>query len=123
MVQTQMRAWVRAPDDEYRDKAIAVLTGAGLEVGTDAALGGPGVFIGPAALCSADAVADCSQDGVRRLVVIVVGDPVAEPWSLLAAGASDVLQWLGDGVATLQTVAARSSGGTSSTGSPAPPRS
>ncbi len=107
MVQTRMRAWVRAPDGEHRDTAVAVLAGAGLDVGTDAADGGPGVLIGPAALCSADAVADCSCNGAHRLVVIVVGEPVAEPWALLTAGASDVLQWVGDGVATLQTVAAR----------------
>ena len=102
----RMRAWVSAPDDVGRARvASRVLAAAGIEV--DGHREGPGVLIGSADVCSAEAVHQLSANGSRRLVVVLAGAPARDPWALLAAGASDVLTWEATDESTLATVAAR----------------
>ena len=91
-----MRAWVTAPaDDGLAHAAAEVLAGAGIELGR--AADGPGVLIGSPAVCSPETVGRLSAQGTHRLLVVVVGDPVEDPWALLAAGATDVLHSSGCG--------------------------
>ncbi|MCE7010827.1 sigma 54-interacting transcriptional regulator [Kibdelosporangium philippinense] len=103
-----MRAWLLAPDDPVRSKvAIDVLASRGLDVVSTARSDLPGVLITRAEQCEPGIVSELSHNGRCRVVVVVVGDPVADPWELLGAGASDVLQWSSNGVETMHTVAAR----------------
>jgi hypothetical protein len=74
----RMRAWVSAPDDVSRARiASRVLAAAGIEVNSHQE--GPGVLIGSAEVCSAEAVLKLSANGSRRLVVVLTGGPAGDP--------------------------------------------
>jgi transcriptional regulator with GAF, ATPase, and Fis domain len=103
-----MRTWLLAPGDPSRLKVASdVLGSRGLDVVPTASGDCPGVLITRAGTCLSGMIAELSNDGRCRLVVVVVGEPVPDPWELLSAGASDVLPWSTNGVETMHTVAAR----------------
>lgn len=105
MGQDTVSAWLHAPDDPAcRRAAAALLAEAGVRVTAEPAPGEAGVLIACGEACL-DTVARLSAGG-GRLVVVVVGQMVTDPWDLLAAGAADVLDWGTNGADAMRTVAA-----------------
>ena len=103
-----MRTWLLAHDDsQVRRVATDVLTAAGLNVASTPHPDDPGVLVARSSHCTREKIAELSAGGLRRLVVVVTGEPAHDPWELLAAGAADVLEWGTDGASSLRTAAAR----------------
>lgn len=103
-----MRTWLLThADSQVRRVATGVLTAAGLNVTSTPHPDDPGVLVAQMKHCTRERIAELSAGGLRRLVVVVVGQPADDPWEMLAAGAADVLEWGADGETALHTAAAR----------------
>ncbi|MDQ1288419.1 MAG: sigma 54-interacting transcriptional regulator [Actinomycetota bacterium] len=85
-----IRVWVTAPraDDTAR-AASSALAQAGIGICSEG--DAPGVLIGSAETCSPEVINQLSEEGNRRLIVVVAPSRLDDPWRLLDAGATEVL--------------------------------
>jgi len=103
-----MRTWLLTlADSQVRRVATEALTAEGLNVTSTPHPDDPAVLVAQSNHRMREKIAELSAGGLRRLVVVLAGEPASDPWELLAAGAADVLEWGTDGVTALRAAAAR----------------